>query len=202
MNQQDSVASCTIHTCFVPCNFLHLKPLPSSSFKIRFWKSLTMRGSPSLSEILGSQLSNDFALLISGFLLWGSSAVFGLNSIVALGSIVSLTTYITKREKKVKNVATETLSLPLSHRSVHVQIFGHDLQERSHYFLWILKWSENSWIFRLMSQSERQTSASSSIVNSPGLPKLKGPTCSPSISATSPLTCHWRAFSRSSVYVR
>jgi len=33
------------------------------------------------------------------------------------------------------------------------------------------------------------TWASSNMVNSPGLPRLKGPTCSPSIKAASPLTC-------------
>lgn len=33
------------------------------------------------------------------------------------------------------------------------------------------------------------TSASSSIVNSPGLPRLKGPMCSPSIKAINPATC-------------
>lgn len=60
---------------------------------MRFRKSDTIRGSPSLSDIFGSQLRSSFALLISGFLLCGSSAVFALNSIVALGSIVSLTTY-------------------------------------------------------------------------------------------------------------
>lgn len=67
-------------------------PFPSSSFKIRFRKSLTIRGKPSLSGTFGSQFSSSFALLISGFLMCGSSAVFGLYSIVALESIVSLTT--------------------------------------------------------------------------------------------------------------
>jgi len=73
-------------------------PFPSSPFKMRFRKSFTMRGNPSLKEILGSQFSSSFALLISGFLLCGSSAVLGLNSIVALESIVSLTTFIIRRK--------------------------------------------------------------------------------------------------------
>lgn len=118
MNEPIRIQSlCTIHTCLLPCNFLHLKPFPSSSFKMRFWKSLTMRGSPSLSEILGSQLSNDFALLMSGFLLWGSSAVFALNSIVALGSIVSLTTYTIRTKKKCWSCCyrSQKLFLILSH---------------------------------------------------------------------------------------
>lgn len=34
------------------------------------------------------------------------------------------------------------------------------------------------------------TSASSNMVNSPGFPRLNGPTCSPSISRTRPSTCH------------
>lgn len=76
--------------------YSHLFPFPSSSFKIRFLKSSTIRGNPSRRETLGSQLRSSFALLISGFLLWGSSAVFGLNSIVALGSMVSFTTYYFK----------------------------------------------------------------------------------------------------------
>lgn len=71
----------------------YFRPFPSSSFKMRFRKSDTIRGSPSLREIFGSQFSSCFALLISGFLIWGSSAVFALNSIVALESIVSFTTY-------------------------------------------------------------------------------------------------------------
>lgn len=83
----------SIHTGFALRNF-YLFPFPSSSFKMRFRKSATMRGSPSRSGTFGSQFKSSFALLISGFLLCGSSAVFGLNSIVALESIVSFTTYI------------------------------------------------------------------------------------------------------------
>lgn len=45
-----------------------------------------------------------------------------------------------------------------------------------------LQWRSNIYV--------GQTSASSNIVNSPGLPKLNGPTCSFSINATSPSTCH------------
>jgi len=75
------------------CYCSYFIPLPSSSLRIRFRKSLTIRGNPSLSGTFGSQFSNSFALLISGFLICGSSAVFGLYSIVALESIVSLTTY-------------------------------------------------------------------------------------------------------------
>ncbi|KAF3654566.1 putative pre-mRNA-processing factor 6-like [Capsicum annuum] len=66
---------------------------------MRLRKSLTIRGSPSRKGTLGSQFSSSFALLISGFLLWGSSAVLALNSIVALGSITSLTTWLC--DKKV-----------------------------------------------------------------------------------------------------
>lgn len=76
------------------CYYAYFIPLPSSSFKIRFRKSLTIRGNPSLSGTFGSQFSSSFALLISGFLIWGSSAVFDLYSIVALESIVSLTTCV------------------------------------------------------------------------------------------------------------
>lgn len=39
---------------------------------------------------------------------------------------------------------------------------------------------------------EDRTSASSNMVNSPGLPRLKGPTCSPSIKATNPSTCKFK----------
>lgn len=98
MNKQHSKTSYfpsrSIHTALSSFYFC---PLPSSSFKMRFWKSDTIRGRPSRRDIFGSQLSKSFALLISGFLLWGSSAVFSLYSIVALGSIVSLTTYTPKR---------------------------------------------------------------------------------------------------------
>lgn len=98
----------------------YLCPFPSSSFNMRFWKSETMRGNPSLREIFGSQFSSSFALLISGFLLWGSSAVFGLNSIVALESIISLITYNNrmkpllsvsigkKKDDPVTNIQTES----------------------------------------------------------------------------------------------
>lgn len=67
-----------------------------SSPKMRCLKSLTIRGSPSLSETAGSHPRSSFALVMSGFLLCGSSSVFGLNSIFAFGSIVSCTTYICK----------------------------------------------------------------------------------------------------------
>ncbi|KAK2401346.1 UDP-glucuronic acid decarboxylase [Trifolium repens] len=72
--------------------YTYFIPFPSSSFRIRFRKSLTIRGKPSLSGTFGSQFSSSFALVISGFLICGSSAVFALYSIVALESIVSLTT--------------------------------------------------------------------------------------------------------------
>lgn len=114
---------------------------------MRFWKSLTMRGSPSLSEILGSQLSNDFALLISGFLLWGSSAVFGLNSIVALGSIVSLTTY-TNRKRKFWNCCN-SVSHPLSLSeewawNTRAEL---DLQQRTYYSKPLFMDHEMTWKF-------------------------------------------------------
>lgn len=76
------------------CYYAYFIPFPSFSFRIRFRKSLTMRGNPSLRGIFGSQFSSSLALLISGFLMCGSSAVFGLYSIVALESIVSLTTCV------------------------------------------------------------------------------------------------------------
>lgn len=63
------------------------------SFKILWRKSVTIKGRPSLRETFGSQCSRFLALVMSGFLIWGSSAVLGLNSIVAIGSIVSFTTW-------------------------------------------------------------------------------------------------------------
>lgn len=93
--------------------------------KMRLRKSETMRGSPWRRGILGSHPRSSLAFVMSGFLLWGSSSVFFLNSIRALGSIVSCTTW-----------------------------------------------------------------ASSSMVNSPGFPRLNGPTCSPSINLMRPSTCN------------
>ena len=61
--------------------------------KIRFRKSSTIRGRPSLNAIFGSHPSSSFAFEMSGFRLWGSSDVFSLNSILAAGSITSLTTW-------------------------------------------------------------------------------------------------------------
>jgi hypothetical protein len=67
-------------------------PAPHFSSKMRLWKSETIRGRPCLSETFGSQWRRDLAFEMSGFLMCGSSAVFGLNSTLALGSIVSFTT--------------------------------------------------------------------------------------------------------------
>lgn len=63
-----------------------------SSPKIRCRKSSTIIGSPCRRETVGSHPKSCFAFVMSGFLLWGSSSVFGLNSIFAFGSIVSCTT--------------------------------------------------------------------------------------------------------------
>lgn len=60
--------------------------------KIRCLKSDTIIGRPLRSATLGSQPRRSFALVMSGFLLCGSSSVFGLNSILAFGSMVSCTT--------------------------------------------------------------------------------------------------------------
>lgn len=48
---------------------------------------------------------------------------------------------------------------------------------RTHNYIFVYEWFKSIL-----------TSASSSMVNSPGLPKLKGPTCSPSINAINPST--------------
>lgn len=45
------------------------------------------------------------------------------------------------------------------------------------------------WILLIKWQLIYHTSASSSIVNSPGFPRLNGPTCSLSINRTRPSTC-------------
>lgn len=63
------------------------------SSKILLRKSVTIKGRPSFRDTFGSQPSSCLALVISGFLIWGSSAVLGLNSIVDIGSIVSFTTW-------------------------------------------------------------------------------------------------------------
>ena len=75
---------------------------PTGSSSIRCRKSSTIRGKPSLREILGSQNKRFLALVMSGFLLWGSSAVFSLNSITAWVSITSLTT-LNMRGHKLSN---------------------------------------------------------------------------------------------------
>lgn len=55
-------------------------------------KSDTIRGSPSRRDTEGCHPRSSLALEMSGFLLCGSSSVFGLNSIFAFGSMVSCTT--------------------------------------------------------------------------------------------------------------
>lgn len=70
-------------------------PLASLSFESPnnlSLKSLTIKGSPWRRDTDGCHPRSSFALEMSGFLLWGSSSVFGLNSIFAFGSIVSCTT--------------------------------------------------------------------------------------------------------------
>lgn len=71
--------------------------------KIRCLKSDTIIGRPLRSGTLGSQPSCSFALEMSGFLLWGSSSVFGLNSIFAFGSMVSWTTWWTPDKRFIQN---------------------------------------------------------------------------------------------------
>lgn len=56
---------------------LFRSPIPSSPFKMQFQKSLTIRDNPSLKEVFDSQFSIYYSLLISGFRLSGSSAVYG-----------------------------------------------------------------------------------------------------------------------------
>lgn len=68
---------------------------------MRCRKSDTIRGRPLRSGTLGSQPSNSLALVMSGFLLCGSSSVFGLNSIFALWSIVSFTTCQRTNDKTI-----------------------------------------------------------------------------------------------------
>lgn len=77
-------------TCFSYSSKIHCF---SYSSEILWRKSVTIKGRPSLRETFGSQCSSCLALVISGFLIWGSSAVLGLNSMVAIGSIVSFTTW-------------------------------------------------------------------------------------------------------------
>lgn len=57
--------------------------------------------------------------------------------------------------------------------------------------LWLLIRMKESMLERRQNKCDSfygQTSASSSMVNSPGLPRLKGPMCSPSINAINPST--------------
>lgn len=135
----------------------YLMVFPELSFwslNTRCLKSSTMRGSPLRRETLGSQPRSSLALVMSGFLLCGSSSVLGLNSIFALGSIVSCTTCTIphlKIRKRVNMGRTER----------NAGVLG----------------AEFTW-------------ASSSMVNSPGFPRLKGPTWSPSISLIKPSTFH------------
>ena len=127
---------------------------------MRFWKSETIRGRPCFSETLGSQLRRDLALEMSGFLMCGSSAVLGLNSTDAPGSIVSFTT--------------------CSKKKYSIMIPGWDIGDRKPWY------SERRMDSKF--QCQGQTCASSSIVNSPGFPKLKGPIWSLSIRVTNPST--------------
>jgi hypothetical protein len=67
--------------------------LPSLwSLRIRWRKSSTIRERPFLNATFGSHPNRSFALEMSGFLMWGSSAVFLQNSMVAAGSSTSFTT--------------------------------------------------------------------------------------------------------------
>jgi len=109
--------------CFLRIYTTDLPPVSLESVNNLCRKSDTIRGSPSRRDTEGCHPRSSLAFEMSGFLLCGSSSVFGLNSIFAFGSMVSCTTW-----------------------------------------------------------------ASSSIVNSPGFPRLKGPTCSPSISRIKPST--------------
>lgn len=81
--------------------------------KMRWRKSETIRGRPFRRDTVGSQPRRSLALEMSGFLLCGSSSVFGLNSILAFGSIVSCTTYIyitlLVRKKVIVNILIRTI---------------------------------------------------------------------------------------------
>lgn len=138
-----------------------MSSLRSASPNTRFLKSSTMRGRPSFRLIFGSQPRYFLALLMSGFRMWGSSSVLSLKSICALGSMTSFTT-----------CRKSTCPRPGEHAAI--------LQTQSEQSTQTLSYPNI--------QTNKLTSASSSIVNSPGFPRLKGPIWSPSISRIKPST--------------
>lgn len=162
---------------------------PSSlwSPKMRCLKSETIIGRPLRRGILGSHPSKSFAFVISGFLLCGSSSVFGLNSILAFGSIVSWTTCI----QPPYNITNSPCQ---SKMQTTIFFFFFFFEEEN---IEYLKHSTGTKIMLENRRKEKEiwielktwhTLASSSMVNSPGFPRLKGPTCSPSIKRISPST--------------